>query len=282
MSRPINLYIQDTGINHVINDDTPVSTLPRPADKKPQTASADKDLNKTTTSTLATAIQYTQTQVIPVDPQVMRDNKLAAFFEDLPATEQYKILRTQIFHKITGQQLNTIMVSSPGYGEGKSLTAANLAISLAKDAAHTALLVDTDFHTPGLQKLFGLTQKNGLADCLLRDIPLSEILVNPGINRLTLLPGSPNKLPEASEIAGSPKMAALIKEIKNRYDDRFIVFDAPPVLEKADALILSQLVDGVILVVEQGKTQKKHITKALDLLKNANLLGLVLNNKAGH
>jgi len=275
MAQFVNGFMQDADMKNLARD----ASTSAPAEKK-TVAGPVKNRDRPSGSTLAMSVQYTQTQVIDVSEQVLRENKLAALFEDSPAAEQYKILRTQIFHKIKGQELNTIMVTSPGCGEGKSLTAANLAISLAKDAVHTAMLVDADFYTPAVQKIFGLSLDKGLAHCLVRGIPISDILVNPGINRLTLLPGSPDMLPEVSEAAGAPEMKALINEIKNRYDDRLIVFDAPPVLEKADALILSQLVGGVILVVEQGRTQKKQVTKALGLLKNANLLGVVLNNKA--
>ncbi|MDY6905426.1 MAG: polysaccharide biosynthesis tyrosine autokinase [Thermodesulfobacteriota bacterium] len=227
-------------------------------------------------SAMALPIQYNQTRIVDVYPNLLRENRLVAFFEDAPAAEQYKILRTQVLHRVKEQGMNTILVTSPGQGEGKSLTAANLAASLAMDVAHTALLVDVDLKKPRLHQLFGISQDYGLADCLVNDIPLSQILINPGISRLTLLPGNTG-LPDSAEIIGSPKMTALINEIKHRYQDRFIIFDTPPVLEKADALILSKQVDGAILVVEQGRTTKDQLKKAIDLLEATRLLGIVFN-----
>lgn len=225
---------------------------------------------------MALPIQYNQTRIVDVNPNTLRENRLVAFFEDAPAAEQYKILRTQVLHQIKEQGLNTILITSPGHGEGKSLTAANLAACLAMDVAHTALLVDADLKNPSLHKLFGISQDYGLADCLISDIPMSRILINPGISRLTLLPGNAG-LPDSAEIIGSPRMRALISEIKHRYQDRFIIFDTPPVLEKADALILSKQVDGAILVVEHGRTTKTQLNKAIEHLKETNLLGIVFN-----
>lgn len=227
-------------------------------------------------SALALPIQYNQTRIVDVYLDTLRENRLVAFFEAAPAAEQYKILRTRVLHRMKEQGLNTILVTSPGHGEGKSLTAANLAACLAMDVAHTALLVDADLNTPCLHRLFGVSQDYGLADCLISDMPMARILINPGISRLTLLPGNTG-LPDSAEIIGSPKMTALINEIKHRYQDRFIIFDTPPVLEKADALILSRQVDSTILVVEHGKTTKEQLKKATDLLKTTNLLGIVYN-----
>jgi len=227
-------------------------------------------------SSLATSIDYTQTRIFEVNHDTMRDNRLISFSDESHVSAQYKILRTQILHKTKEEGLNTILVTSAGDGEGKSITAANLAISLAREVAHTVLLVDADLRNPSLHRLFGIEPAGGLSDCLLNDIPLTDLLINPGINKLTILPGR-NKLPESAEIVGSPKMMELIHEIKNRYKDRYIIFDSPPLIGSADTLILSKFVDGVILVVEYGRTQKDQIEKALELLKEIKVIGAVLN-----
>ena len=101
-------------------------------------------------------------------------------------------------------------------------------------------------------------------------------LVNPGINKLTILPGR-NNFSNSAEIVGSPAMKQLIKEMKHRYSNRYIIFDAPPAIDCPDTLILSQHVDGIILVTEYNKTTRDQIEKTLILLKNANILGTVLN-----
>jgi exopolysaccharide/PEP-CTERM locus tyrosine autokinase len=199
-----------------------------------------------------------------------------AIFNDSPFADQYKILMTQILQKTKEEGLNTILITSPGDNEGKSITAVNLAISLAKEIEHTVLLVDADLRKPSLHQLLDINPAGGISDCLLNERPLADLLINPGINKLTILFGRKN-LPNSAEVIGSPQMRQLIKEMKNRYPDRYIIFDSPPLLGSADTLILSQYVDGIILVVEYGKTQKDQIKKALELLKDKNLVGTILN-----
>ena len=225
---------------------------------------------------LPSSINYNQSRIIDLDTDVMSANRLAAFFDDSLISEQYKILRTQILYATKKGNLNSLLVTSVGENEGKTLTSANLAISLARELEHTVLLVDADLRSPSVHRLFGINPKAGLSDYLISQKPLSEILINPGINKLTILPGRHN-LSNSAEIIGSPEMKKLINEMKNRYADRYIIFDSPPVINYADTLILSHYVDGVILVIEYGKTKADLIEKTIHLLKNVNVIGTVLN-----
>ena len=236
----------------------------------------DHPLKNGPENTLAISFNYCHSKVIDVSKETLRYNRLEAFFDDSPVSDQYKILRTQILQRTKKEGLNTILITSPGDSEGKSITAANLAISLAREAVHTVLLVDADLRNPSLGQLFGIDPVDGLSDCLLNGRPLSDLLINPGINKLTLLIGN-HRLSNSAEIIGSPRMKQLIHEMKNRYKDRYIIFDSPPLIGSADTLILSEFVDGVILVVEYGKTQKNQIEKALQLLEGRNLVGTILN-----
>ncbi len=228
------------------------------------------------TCSLSKQIDYQQSRIIELDPELLRRNRLTAFFDESSISRQYKILRTQVLHKTKENGLNTILITSPNENEGKSLTAANLAISLAMEVEHTVLLVDADLRRPTLHKLFGFEPAAGLSDGLLEGKPLPDILINPGINKLTILPGRGN-FSNSDDIIGSPAMKQLISEMKNRYTNRYIIFDAPPLLDSADTLILSRHIDGIILVTEYGKTTQDHIEKALTTLKSTNILGTVLN-----
>ena len=228
------------------------------------------------TCNLSEQIDYHQSKVIELDSETLRRNRLTAFFDDSPISQQYKILRTQVLHKTKKNGLNTILITSPNENEGKSLTAANLAISLAMEVEHTVLLVDADLRRPTLHKLFGFKPDNGLSDGLLQGKPLPDILINPGINKLTILPGR-NNLSNSAEIIGSPAMKELINEMKHRYSNRYIIFDAPPVIDCPDTLILSEYVDGIILLIEYNKTTQEQVEKALTLLQNANIIGTILN-----
>ena len=230
-------------------------------------------------SILNTSIEYKQSKIVYVPRNTLRNNKLMAFFDDSPISDRYKILRTKILQKTKEQGLNTILVTSPGEYEGKSLTAANLAISLAREVAHTVLLVDADLRNPSLHRLFGIEPVGGLSDCLLEDRSPADFLINPGINKLIILPQAKAHL-DSTDIIGSPGMRDLIREMKHRYQDRYIIFDSPPLSGNADTLILSEYVDGVILVVEYGSTEKDHVRKAIALLREVNLVGVVLNRAA--
>ncbi|MEW5802581.1 MAG: polysaccharide biosynthesis tyrosine autokinase [bacterium] len=221
--------------------------------------------------------QTKRTRTVEIPKEILKENRLIALFDESPLSNRYKVLKTQILQRVKLEGLNTLLITSATEREGKSLTAANLAISLAKELPHTVLLVDADLRTPSLGPLFGLygTQQ-GLSDYFLAGIPLADLLVSPGIDKLTLLPGH-ESLDNSAEVISSPKMKQLVDEVKHRYSDRFIIFDSAPLLGYADSLILSQYVDGVILVVEYGKTPCNQVEKSLHLLQGINLLGTVLN-----
>ncbi|MEW6380228.1 MAG: polysaccharide biosynthesis tyrosine autokinase [bacterium] len=217
-----------------------------------------------------------QTRRVEIPQDILKEKRLIALFDDSPVASRYKVLKTQILQRVKPPGLNTLLVTSAIEGEGKSLTAANLAISLAKELYHTVLLVDADLRMPSLRSLFGLHQVKGLSDFFLEGAPLAELLISPGIDKLTLLPGH-ESLDNSAEVINSPKMKHLVEEMKSRYGDRYIIFDSAPLIGYADSLVLSRYVDGVILVVEYGKTVRDQLEKALQLLQGSNLIGTVLN-----
>jgi len=171
---------------------------------------------------------------------------------------------------------NVIMITSVLEGEGKTLTAINLAASIARGAKQTVLLVDTDLRKPRAQYYLGLSAVKGLSDYLRENVPLTELLINPGLPRMVLLcAGKP--LSGSTDILGSQRMERLVKEMKRRYPERYVIFDCPPILASPDALVFSSYVDGIILVVESGRTPEEKIRKAVGLLEGKNLVGLVMN-----
>jgi non-specific protein-tyrosine kinase len=111
------------------------------------------------------------------------------------------------------------------------------------------------------------------------DKPLKEFIIWPGIDKLTLISGG-RTIQNSTELLGSPKMKALIDEMKSRYDDRYILFDAAPVLIGADALALAPLVDCIIMVVEEGRTSTKDVQKAIEMIPREKFLGFVLNRQS--
>jgi len=225
---------------------------------------------------LETKITYQQSKVINIDSDTLRHNRLFSYFDGNFVSDQYKIIKTKILEKTREEGLNTILITSAMPGEGKSLTAANLAISLARETSHTVLLVDTDLRKPSLHQLFDIDVQKGLSDYLIDDTSISDLLINPGISKLLFLPGKQG-IENSPEVISAPKMEVFVQELKKRYPERYVIFDSPPLIESADSLILSKYVDGIILVVEAGKTQIGYVKKVLDLLEDRNLIGLVLN-----
>lgn len=221
-------------------------------------------------------IKYNQSKVCEVNAGTMKQNKLLSHFYGTIPSEEYNILKTRLLTKTRTNNHNTILVTSAEKGEGKSLTAANLALSLAKELANTVLLVDADLKEPSIHKLFNLEPSSGLSEYFLMNIPLGNLFINPGVNKLLILPGN-HRIENSTELIGAPKMAQLIQELKMRYTDRYVIIDSASLNEYADAMILSNYVDGVILVVEARKTKKSEIQKAIAALEDHNLIGLVLN-----
>ena len=222
-------------------------------------------------------ITYTQTRTVDVAKEFFRDKRVIAGLGPDDYTNAYKILRTQILQRLRDNGWNSLAVTSPGSNEGKTLTAINLAISLAMEVNQTVLLVDADLRHPSVHTFFGVDGSPGLSDYLTADTPISELLIHPeGISGLVVLPGG-NPLSNSSEMLNSAKMSGLVKEFKERYHSRTIVFDIPPLMTTADALAFSPYVDSVLLVLEEGKTQSEDARRAVELLQGTNLIGTVLN-----
>jgi len=225
-------------------------------------------------------ILYTRTRSLDIPLSVLRQKRVMAAYDKGPYADAYKILRTQVMHRLRENDWNVLGVTSPGHGEGKTLTAVNLAASLAMETSQTVLLVDADLRSPSIHEVFGLDDCPGLADYLLDDAPVEDLLIHPGIGRFVLLPGG-RTISNSTEILTSPKMVALVEEFKHRYPARIIIFDLPPLLHTADVLAFSPYTDTLLLVVEDGKTTVEEMQRALALVKNSRpVLGTVLN-KAG-
>lgn len=193
------------------------------------------------------------------------------------AAESFRVLRSRILFPDDGDQVcRTIMVTSTAIGEGKSFVAANLGIALAQGVDQRSLLVDCDLRRPTLAQLFGLPYNKGLADFLKSGTDLAELILKTSVDKLTLLPsGRPPVNP--SELLASAKMDGLVKEMAKRYDDRFIIFDTPPVLAASEALVLAQKVDGVVLVVRQGRSGRSQIQRIIELIGREKVIGIVFN-----
>jgi protein-tyrosine kinase len=219
---------------------------------------------------------YITSKHVRLDGRVIADNRCVGALARPCEIDSYKILRTQISQLTKKDGKNTIMVTSARPGEGKTLTAINLALSFAMEFDQTVLLVDCDLKQQNIHKILGIESRQGLVDHLVNGVDLSQLIVWPGIEKFTILSGG-RPLFDSSEFLGSPRMKELVTEMKDRYTERYIIFDVPPVLTGADALSFAPLVDGILVVVEAGKTSINDVNEAISLLPKEKILGLVLN-----
>ena len=229
---------------------------------------------------VAEEIAYQETRTVKISHDELRSAGVVAGLENDPLSDVFKILRTKVMQRMRALNLNTLAITSPTPGCGKSLIASNLAVSIALDVNYSVLLVDLDLRRPALHRYFGLSPEVGLSDYLMGDIPLSETLINPGINHLVLLNGGTKGLSHSSELLAMPKMKSLLADMKKRYANRIIIFDLPPLLVTDDALAFIPRVDSCLLVVEEGLTKPDQVRQSLHLLENCEVLGTILNKSA--
>lgn len=194
--------------------------------------------------------------------------------------ESFRRLHTSLFLSATEDQSQVIMVTSTAPGEGKTTTAANLAIAMAQ-SGEKVLLIDGDLRRFKLHKVFGLEKSIGKNNLITsHEEPSAAIITVPGIENLNMLTGL-MYTPRFSELFGSKRMKEIISELRTMYDR--IIIDSPPIMAVSDPLVLSRLVDGIILVVWSGTTRRDMIMKSIKSITGVNgkTLGVVLNKASG-
>lgn len=224
------------------------------------------------------APEYRESMEHRIDPGLVEKHRGVCIRPDAPEIEYYKILRTRIQQLSQQKKLNTVMITSPCGKEGKTVTCINLGLIFAREFHQTALLVDCDFKGQDIHRYFGIESSHSLIDYFLNGIALNRLIIWPGIEKLTLISGNKTVL-DSSELLSSDMMRRLVREMGTRYDDRVVLFDAPPVLDRSEAITLAPMVDGILMVVEAGVTSKNDIEKAVRLLPEERFLGFVLNKK---
>ncbi|MGZ8410605.1 MAG: AAA family ATPase [Hyphomicrobium sp.] len=221
-------------------------------------------------------IQYSETRIETPPDTLLEKHRVVRGATHNELLDTFRVLRTRVLQRLEAANYTTLGIVSANKGDGKTVTAINLAVSFAMNVAKTVLLVDADLRSPRIHQYFGLKASPGLQDYLLADVPLSSCLVHPNIERLVILPaGAP--LPASSEVLSSPKMVDLAKEAKARYPGRIIIYDLPPLLGSDDAIAFMQHVDCALLVVADGITPERDVLQAVNLLDGRELIGTVLN-----
>ncbi len=238
---------------------------------------SDGVTNDSTTPPLQeSTIAYSRTRVEPPNPALLARNRVINGDGDKTGLTAYKMLRTQVLQRMNAKGWNALAITSPSAGDGKTLTSINLAISLARELHQTVLLVDMDLRNPSIHKYLGLKPGRGILGYLLDGLPMKDVLVNPGIERLVVIPGG-EPVENSSEILASAAVGKLVDEMKSRYPSRMVLFDLPPVLLTDDALSFAPHVDAFLLVLREGKTDRQQLEHAMELLQDVPILGTTLN-----
>ncbi len=218
-------------------------------------------------------------QLLNVAPIKIDNLLLAAARDDkTEVVEEFNKLRASVIALTKGEKFsNTLMVTSTISEEGKTMTALNLAMSLAKEHDHTVLLVDTDLRRPSIHRFLGIYPEVGLVHCLRDNLPIEKALIKTGIGKLVILPAG-EAIKDPVDLLSSNRMKDIIRELKERYAERYVIFDSPPALPFADAGVLAANVDATLFVVREGRAQREDVIKTIAELKEHNLLGVVYND----
>lgn len=200
---------------------------------------------------------------------------VAALAPDSPVAERFRQLRARLLRREHAAPLRAVLVTSPGTGDGKTITAVNLAMTMAQEVQRQVLLVDCDFRGPRVHALLGLQPSPGLADVLVGAATLDAALVHLPEHHLTVLTAGTSPSHHV-QLTGSTPMRRLLDLLRTRYDR--IIIDTPPAAVVADAAAMAPMVDGVLVVVRAGHTTRPAIERALAQFEPARLAGFVLND----
>jgi protein-tyrosine kinase len=212
-----------------------------------------------------------------VDPQAMERNRVLPQLDDQSALRAYKVLRTRVLQRMVANNWYSLAVTGSTTGEGKTLTAINLAIALAQDVNTWVTLVDLDLQRPQVANYMGLQFDSGLGDYLVGEAALDDIFYEPaGIDRLMVIPNS-RSFSNSSELLVSPRMLELRQALAAETPRRVVIFDMPPLLASDDTLAFAPHVDALLLVLAEGVSPRGGLDKAKQLIADHNLVGVVLN-----
>lgn len=223
-------------------------------------------------------------KIIMPDTDTMEANRIVSAGDDRRAQSAYKILRTRVLQRMRANNWRTLIVTSAGPGEGKTLTSSNLAMGLARDVNQSVMLVDFDLQRSSVARTLGIDVdvKAGTGDYLMGNAEIEDIIYAPaGMQRIAVLPNR-EPIPNSSELLASPRAKRLIERLRTQSESSIVVFDMPPVLGCDDVLAFMPSVDAVLLVVAQGQTDRPALEKTIQLLGETNVIGIVLNKSNEH
>ncbi len=223
-------------------------------------------------------LEINRLRSVALDPAVLEWNRVV-MDDQSSASAAYKVLRTRVLQRMRRNNWKTLAVTGTCPDEGKSLTALNLSINLARHVGTSVVLVDMDLRKPSIHRHLGISPKHGLGDHLRGGVPLEHVAVRlGGLDRLGVITNE-RSFANSSEILSSPQAADLVDQVKQG-EDRIAVFDLPPVFAGDDVLAFAPVIDAVLIVLAQGTTRRNDLTAVRELLQNVNVVGAVLNRSS--
>lgn len=218
-------------------------------------------------------------QPITLDKATLHDSLVLPQLQDAGALRAYKILRTRVLRRLQANQWHSFAITGVTVGEGKTLTAINLAIALAQDPSTWVALIDLDLQRPRIAEYLGMRStrgEKGLSDYLQGNASFENVVYAPDIERLVVIPNF-SPIVNSSETLTAPRMFELMQSLEAETPRRILVFDMPPVLAADDVLAFAPQIDGLLLVVAEGTTDRSSLRRAKEVLAEMSLLGVVLN-----
>jgi len=220
------------------------------------------------------------TLIIPREPSVDEEEAarlVSLYAPNSPQAKRIDMLRSQLLYPFHGEPPRTIMITSAAPREGRSLLTANLAISFARGLQQYVMVMDCHLTAPVQQHLLQVPRTPGLTDFLLWDASVPDIMHWSNVDKLSVIPaGSPSN--RSAEILATDKMSGLLKELRARYQDRYILMDTPAVQDFDDPAVLARMVEGIVLVVLGGVTDRELVLRSLQSLPEEKIMGVVLND----
>jgi protein-tyrosine kinase len=223
------------------------------------------------------AINYSNSSVLRLDQAHLEKNLIVTTNHKGDVNSAvFDSLRTQVLQKMEENNWRTLAVVSPTPESGKTVISINLAISIAHLPQRTAVLVDFDLRRPRVATYLGMHVQKSMNEYLLGQARVEEVMFNPGIPRLVVMP-TMRPVSKSAEVLSSSKVTTLIQELRDRYESRIVIFDLPPVLNADDAMMVLPQVDCILMVVANGMSKQSEIEETLHHLPKEKLLGVVLN-----
>jgi protein-tyrosine kinase len=220
---------------------------------------------------------YTHTRIFTPSAATLENNRILDPSSQGSANAAFRMLRTQVLQRMNAHGWRSIAVFGATASDGKTTMAINLAVSLASDHSHSVLLADFDFRRPAVASRLGLSPEFGADDVLRGGAQIEDCLYHPeGLDRLVILPAR-GTLAHSSELLAGPRSREIVAELRDRYPDRIIVYDLPPVLMADDALAFAPLVECGLVVASESRTRRSDLVRTIELLHKTPLVGTVLN-----